>query len=217
MRSFTLENNCLINIDEKRSAHGDIRTLIEAARRGEADIAILASSAYERQPGGAHLKRFADFESRMSALGLGHISLLRPIGRHGFSFHGFSIMSDEAAIERERLIFRTLFPTTPARWSDYAVSYGLDKKDLSSAAAWHWRNCLGAAQAFWAHENGGRHVFVTTNEGFARLPKKLEFANAVIMTPTQAVQVLAGDNRRSPAAGLRRQSRPVANMDFLLR
>lgn len=66
-------------------------------------------------------------------------------------------------------------------------------------------------------KNGGRHVFVTTNEGFARLPKKLEFANAVIMTPTQAVQVLAGDNRRIPVAGLRRQSRPVANMDFLLR
>jgi len=92
MSSFTLDTNYLIDVDENRPAQGDILTLIEEARRGEADIAMLASSACERQAGGAHLSRFADFQRRLIAVGLGDIALLRPIARHGFSFHGFAVM-----------------------------------------------------------------------------------------------------------------------------
>nr|WP_156133989.1 hypothetical protein [Ensifer sp. ZNC0028] len=99
-------------------------------------------------------------------------------------------MSDEAAIDRERLIFKTLFPTIAPRWPDYAAAHGLDRKDLRSVGAWEWRNRLGAAQAFWAHENAERDVFVTTDENFTRLPYKAEFSGAVIMTPTQAVETL---------------------------
>ncbi|OCP17924.1 hypothetical protein BC361_32580 [Ensifer sp. LC54] len=127
----------------------------------------------------------------MIAVGLGEITLLRPIARHGLSFHGFAIMSDEASVRRERLIFKTLFPATPERWLDYAAAHDLDEKDLQSAAAWEWRNRLGAAQAFWSHENAARNVLVTTDEIFARLPNKPEFSDAVIMTPTQAVRTLA--------------------------
>ncbi len=191
MPSFTLDTNCLAEVDEDRPVQSDVLRMIEAARRGEADIAILASNASEHPPGGTHLNRFADFQKRMLAIGLGHITLLKPIARHGLSFHGFGIMSDEAAVGRERLIFTTLFPTTPSRWSDFAAINGLDKKDLLSAGAWKWRNCLGAAQAFWSHENAKRDVFVTTDGSFWRLRNKAEFADAVVMTPTQAVQMLA--------------------------
>lgn len=198
MPSFTLDTNCLIDGEENRAVRGDVLALIEAARCGDADIAMLASSACEHQPGGAHLNRFADFQKRLIAIGLGDIALLRPIARHGFSFHGFAIMSDEAAVQRERLIFKTLFPTTPVRWLDYAATHGLDKKDLHSAGAWKWRNRLGAAQAFWSHENAERDVFVTTDENLARLPNKAEFADAVIMTPAQAVWTLAAGQSPHP-------------------
>lgn len=152
MPSFTLDTNCLADVDKDRPVQGDVRILIEAATRREADIAMLASSAFERQPGGRHLNRVADFRERLIGIGLGDITLLKPIARHGLSFHGFGIMSDEASVLRERQIFTTLFPTTPLRWSDYAAINGLDQKDLRSAGAWKWRNCLGAAQAYWAHE-----------------------------------------------------------------
>lgn len=191
MPSLTLDTNCLVDVDEDRPAQGDVLSLIEAARRGEADLAMLASSASERQPGGRHFDRLADFKKRMTAIGVGDITLLRPIARHCLSFQGFGIMSEEVAVCRERLIFTTLFPTTPPRWSDFAAMSGLDQKDLRSAVAWKWRNCLGAAQAFWAHEHAKRNVFVTSDGAFSRLRNKTDFADAVVMTPGQAVLSLA--------------------------
>ncbi len=191
MLSLTLDINCFIDADQAQPVRGDVLQITEAARRGEVDIAILASNAFERQLGGGHFKRLADFRARVVAIGLGEITLLRPIARHGLSFHGFGIMSDEAAVLRERLIFKTLFPTMPERWSDFAAINGLDKKDLWNAGAWKWRNCLGAAQAFWAHEDAKRDVFVTSDESFSRLRNKAEFAGAVILTPTQTAQMLA--------------------------
>ncbi|WP_104666922.1 hypothetical protein [Ensifer adhaerens] len=191
MLNLTLDINCFADVEESRPIRGDILKITEAARRGEADVAILASSSFECQPGGGSFNRLADFRARMVEIGLGEITLLRPIARHGRSFHGFGIMSDEAAVLRERLIFRTLFPTIPARWSDFAAINGLDKRDLCSAGAWKWRNCLGAAQTFWAHENAQRDIFVTSDQSFSRLRNKAEFAGAVILTPTQTAQMLA--------------------------
>ncbi|KSV78196.1 hypothetical protein N182_21170 [Sinorhizobium sp. GL2] len=191
MLSLTLDINCFADADEAQPIQGDVLQVIEAARRGEVDIAILASNAFERQLGGGHFNRLADFRARVVAIGLGGITLLRPISRHGLSFHGFGIMSDEAAVLRERLIFKTLFPSISARWSDFAAINGLDKKDLCSVGAWKWRNCLGAAQAFWAHENATRDVFVSNDQSFWRLRNKAEFAGAVILTPTQTAQMLA--------------------------
>ena len=191
MQRLTLDPNCLAGPDERGPVQGAVGMLIEAARCGEADLAMLASSAFEHQPGGGHLNRLADFQKRLIAIGLDDITLLKPIARHGLSFHGFGIMSDESAVFRERLIFKTLFPTMPLRWTDFAVINGLDPKDLHSPGAWKWRNCLGAAQAYWSHENAKRDVFVTADASFWRLRMKAEFADAVIMTPTETVQMLA--------------------------
>lgn len=198
MPSFTLDTNCLAEFDDVRLGQGDVLRMIEAARRKGADIAMLASNASERQPGGGYLDRFADFKERMLAIGLGDITLLKPIARHGLAFHGFGILSDETAVLRERLIFATLFPTIPSRWSDFAAMKGLDQKDLRSAGAWKWRNCLGAVQAFWAHENAKRDVFVTTDGNFSRLRNRIEFADAVVVTPIQAVQMLGAGSSLRP-------------------
>ncbi|MBZ7927108.1 hypothetical protein LAC81_34695 (plasmid) [Ensifer adhaerens] len=97
----------------------------------------------------------------MAEVGLGSLSLLRPKAKHGFTYHGFGVLGDEAAVDRERLIFETLFPTILSRWSDYAARNGLDRKDLHSSGAWRWRSLLSDAQAFWAHENEQWDVFVT--------------------------------------------------------
>lgn len=76
MPSFTLDINCLADVDEARPVQGDVLRMIEAARRGDADIAVVASSAFERQPGGGHFDRFSDFRERMRAIGLGDVTPL---------------------------------------------------------------------------------------------------------------------------------------------
>jgi hypothetical protein len=49
--TFTLDTNCLIDVDDGRPAAPYVLRLIEAADKGVADVALVASSASERQPG----------------------------------------------------------------------------------------------------------------------------------------------------------------------
>ncbi|OCP17362.1 MULTISPECIES: hypothetical protein [unclassified Ensifer] len=188
---FTLDTNCLIDIDEARPAGGDVLALVDAARRGAADVAILASSASEQQPGGAHLDSFAAFQARMIDLGLGDIALLKPIAKYGLSFWDFALIGDEASVERERQIFEALFPGTPSDWPTYASANGLDPEDLFSRPAWKWRNRLCDVQAIWSHLNDERDFFVTRDKNFRRLNRTVEFAHAISVTPAEAVALLS--------------------------
>lgn len=191
MTTFTLDTNCLIDVEDNRPARDFVLRLIDAADRGVASLAIVASSASERQPGGAYLDNFSGFQSRMNALGFGCVSLLMPIARWNFSFYGFGVWADDRQTEREQLIFETLFPNFPFRWQDYALANGLDVDCINDPIAFKWRNRLCDVQAFWAHDENRRDVFVTSDKNFEkRLSIVSEFAKSVILTPAQAVEQL---------------------------
>lgn len=46
MTRFTLDAKCLIELDGNGSAAKEVAALVEAARQGQADVAIVASSSY---------------------------------------------------------------------------------------------------------------------------------------------------------------------------
>jgi hypothetical protein len=62
--TFTLDTNCLIDVAENRPARDSVLRLIAAADRGTADVAMVASSASERQPGGGYLETFTSFKCK---------------------------------------------------------------------------------------------------------------------------------------------------------
>lgn len=190
--SLTLDYNCLIAIDEARPEAIDVLKLIEASRRKEIDVAIVASCASERQPGGGHLDNFAEFEKRLAQIGLGEIGLLKPLGKYDLSFWDFFLSAEQEWADRERLIFRTLFPNTPTEWMDYANENGLSEDDLAHPKAWKWRNQLCDVQAYWAHEFNGRDYFVTSDGNFSRrLRRSADFAKAQVVTPAEAAMLVA--------------------------
>jgi hypothetical protein len=45
MRTFTLDTNCLIAIDERRPEAASVRTLADAHAAGKANVAVVAMSA----------------------------------------------------------------------------------------------------------------------------------------------------------------------------
>ncbi|WDZ81815.1 hypothetical protein PWG15_33435 (plasmid) [Ensifer adhaerens] len=92
MTRFTLDAKCLIELDGNGTAAKDVAALVEAARQGQADVAIVASSSSRYHPGGARLARFSDFKKQMAEVGLGSLSLLRPKAKHGFTYHGFGVL-----------------------------------------------------------------------------------------------------------------------------
>lgn len=187
MITFTLDTNCLIDVEDYRPARDYVLRLINAADSGIASVAIVASSASERQPGGIYLDSFSAFQDRMNELGFGSVSLLMPIARWNLSFYGFGVWADDRQTRREQLIFETLFPSFPFHWQDYALANGLDIDCLNDPLAFKWRNRLCDAQGFWAHDKNRRDVFVTSDRNFEkRLSTVSDFANSVISTPEQA-------------------------------
>lgn len=188
MKSFTLDMNCLIAIENDEPEKAHVLALIEAADARRIGLSMVASGASERQPGGGYLNNIADFKERMRSLGFASVDLLKPIGRYDVGFWDHAISGSEEAIAREKEIFEALFPQHSASWAEYAATHGADVNDLSSPQGRKWKNMLCDAQAFWGREYYGKDHFVTSDDNFR---KKLVVTGKVpadtILTPIEAI------------------------------
>lgn len=190
MTTFTLDTNCLIDMVEDRPAAVHIRALLAARVKGAADLALVASSASERQQGGTFLASMAIFEERRNALGFDGLPLLPSIGRWGVSFFDHSVWGSEEGSAREAAIYSLLFPSSPIEWTEYAAARGADVNNMISPAWMRWRNQMLDAQALWAHDHTGRDVFVTSDQRLRILNDHPDFSAITIRTPGEAVGLL---------------------------
>jgi len=190
MISFTFDTNCLIDVAEDRPAAVHIRTLLTAAENGQADLALVASSASERQKGNTFLASLAIFEERRAALGFGKLPLLPSIARWGVSFFSHSVYASPEGAEREALIYSVLFPASPVEWADYAALKGADLDDQAAPAYMRWRNQMLDAQALWAHDSARREVFVTSDQRLGIIDGHPSFPRMVVKTPVEAIALL---------------------------
>jgi hypothetical protein len=193
MPSFTLDTNCLIDLEEGRPGAEYVRQLLTASQNGHANVAIIASMASERQLGGTLLESFEQFQHRLRDVGLGHLQILPPLARYGFSFFDFAIYKSDETEEREKEIFRALFPSTHPDWPAEATARGVEQDDTESVAYGAWRNRMCDAQALWAHEYHGMEYFVTSDKNFGRrVSQERSLAGLRIVTPMAAVERLMG-------------------------
>lgn len=190
MQTFTLDTNCIIDVAEDRPAAEHIRELLIAHSSGIARVALVASSASERQIDGAFLRSFGLFNDRRSALGFGHLPVLPPIGRFDVSFIDHCLSAGEASLAREAEIFRCMFPSSEPEWSDYASARGLNPTDRLSTGYLRWRNQMLDAQAFWAHEHHGQRVFVTSDRRFRIFNGHPLFPEASVCDPEEAAKLV---------------------------
>ena len=190
MASFTFDTNCLIDVAEERPSAPHVRAILAAGADGQADLALVASSASERQQGDTFLESIDAFEERRSALGFGSLPLLPSMARWGVSFFGNAVCGWAEGVAREQAIFTILFPASPFSWTDYASSKDVDPNDKSTAAYMRWRNQILDAQALWAHDNAGRDVFVTSDQRLKAIDGHSAFPTMAIKTPAEAVGLL---------------------------
>ena len=191
MLTFTLDTNCLIDIEEGRPAAVHINSLLEAARsRDDVDVAMVASSASERQKDNSTLSNFEGFERRRKTLGFDQLPMLCPLFRYDIGFWDRGLWASPDTAARENLIYKTLFPSSPVEWPDYAVRKAVDADDLDSQAFQRWRNQILDAQAYWAHDFNDRDVFVTSDQRFRVLEKSPHFPQARILEPLEAASLI---------------------------
>ena len=194
MLKFTLDTNSLIDVADKRDNARYVLQLLDAHTRGEANLALVAASASERQQGedgqAVFLNNFSAFNARRIALGFGDLELLPSIARGKLSFFNRTVISSTEGVLRENKIFCVLASGFEPEWKNYAQAAGVDLSNRESKDYSKWRNKLIDAQAFWAHEHAGRDVFVTRDKKFKRLQGHPDFPEALICTPQEAVGLL---------------------------
>jgi hypothetical protein len=78
-RSFTLDTNGIIAVANGEPETAAVRALAASHAVGRAQVAVVAISASEQARGDTVLTNFADFQSWLTGLGLGHLDILRPM------------------------------------------------------------------------------------------------------------------------------------------
>jgi hypothetical protein len=165
MLSFTLDTNCLIALENNEPAARAIRALVDAHEQGNANVAIVAISASERQKGQQQLRNFAEFRHRLTTLGLENLEILRPIFYWDIGFLDWCFWADdEVMLTLERRIHEVLFPTSPFLWPDFCAANGLDPEASPLNSKWRNRKC--DVLALWSHIHDARDVFVTDDGDF---------------------------------------------------
>ena len=124
--TFTLDSNCLIDIEESRPAAPEVRALAGAHTAGTADVAVVAMSASERPKPGHSANNFSEFEDRLAALRLAHLNIVLPMLYWDISFWDHGLFADDAMVDLERRIHSILFPNVQFLWQDYCRDNGIN-------------------------------------------------------------------------------------------
>lgn len=190
MIKLTFDTNCLIDVDEGRPAATAVLDLVKAGRDGHVDVALVASSASERQRSGEFLENITFFRERARTLGFGDMPLLPPLARWGISFWDSALYASEEDAAREQNIYRTMFPASPYAWADFAILRGTTPNNTQGPEYLRWRNQILDAQAFWAHVHHERNVFVTSDARFNRLENASHLGRTMVRTPPDALAAL---------------------------
>ena len=139
MMRFTLDHNCIVDLEEQRPAAADVRAITDAGKSCANTVCVPASTASERLPNGAYRTNIASFQEKLETLDLGHAELLFPLMRIGVGFIGLSVLSGPELEELEQMIHEILFPQIPHRLHDYYRQKNVSDDDQIAYA--RWLNC----------------------------------------------------------------------------
>ena len=194
MKQVTIDTNCLIDLEEKRSAANAVRALHKMHQQGAIRLRVVAVSASERRPDGEYAKNFNEFQAKLASIGFDDVEILKPILYWGISFWGYAVWSGPGLIELEKRVHTVLFPQIEFGFAEYCSARGVEA-ELASAECAKWRNAKCDVLIMWAHIHYGGDVFVSRDSNFFKSSKKPALeklgANAILM-PSVAVEELQG-------------------------
>jgi hypothetical protein len=191
LRTFTLDTNCLIDIEENRPAASAIRTLADAHASALADVAVTAMSASEKQKDHRYREDFDEFLRRLATLQIAHLNVVSPMMYWDISFWDHFFWHDDAMLDLERRIHTILFPNEQFLWEQHCHDMGIDPRPAIPEGKWRNHKC--DVQAIWSHIHSNRDVFVTSDGNFHKRKSDLIALGAgQIEYPDSAVKLLGG-------------------------
>jgi hypothetical protein len=188
--TFTLDTNCIIDVEEGRAPAEAIRRLADAHAKGQADVAVGAIMASEKQRMG-QLENFSQFKGRLSALRLGHLNILPAMFYWDVTFFDHSFEPDDASIKLEKHIHNILFPALKFLWSEYCEDPEVPVGNQLPNS--RWKNAKCDVQSMWTHIYHERFIFVTSDGNFHKTSKKVALASlgsGKILFPEEAAKFI---------------------------
>jgi hypothetical protein len=191
-KRFTLDTNCIIDVEDERPDASFVREL--AALHGSGvNIAVSCIGASERRRDGGYAKTFSEFQTKIAAAGLCSLELLPPIAYLDICYWDFAILPAQTDVSLERSIHDILFPDMAFSWAAYAMENGLQLDRLDAK----WRNAKCDVLTLWCHIKHGSGVFVTSDGNF-HAASKVEGLRAigagVIARPRDALRIAKSEN-----------------------
>lgn len=191
--TFTLDTNCVIAMhrrhenERERKIASAIDVLLDKHREGKANVALVASTASEKQPAGRpKFETIGEFRAWINSLGFDKVELLKPIGRVGFSFsdHAYMANYDGEMMQLENKIREILFPGVAPKCRIFVD--GVEQKNAFSSEK-REANGMRDVEIFWAHAWHKRAVFVSADGNFHKYKTELEqLANCKVVYPEEA-------------------------------
>lgn len=170
MLTFTLDWNCIIALEQREPPARSVEFLVQAHRASQANLALVAASASERQIGGKPYNDFADFKGRIAGIGLASLEILLPIMIFDVSYWDNCVWGEPDTIALERSIHEVLFPNIAYEWPDYCKQNGVSINAVRTDR--RWLNAKCDVQGYWCHAHANRDVFVTSDKNFHQPSKK---------------------------------------------
>ncbi|UWQ62918.1 hypothetical protein K3723_01040 [Leisingera caerulea] len=174
-------------MDLSRPNATKVQELISAHRTGKAEVAFVAVSASERQPGDRYLDSFCEFEARLKKLNVDDIPLLLGIAYFDISYWDNAVFADEECDLEER-IHNVLFPTVAFSYSDFKRLTPEATGDILTDKKWRNRWC--DRQMMWAHVSNERDIFVSSDKNFKKIERAAGFESVKVRSPKEAVKLL---------------------------
>ncbi|MDQ6987612.1 MAG: hypothetical protein Q9M25_07415 [Mariprofundaceae bacterium] len=178
MCKFTLDTNCIIDLEEDRPDAIYIKEIIKAWKAKKIKLAVVAVSASENQKTGSANPNHTEFENKLSNVGLECVEHLLPMGTWNVCYWNHFIWSDEKMARIAERIKNILFPnieTSPP--SDIAKNS-------------KWRNQLCDVYVAWSHSYHKSDYLVTSDSNFHNHKSELkEIGVYEILYPKDAAEI----------------------------
>ena len=178
MQTFTLDTNCIIDLEENRPNACHIIDLRGLWNDGKVDLAVVSVSASENQKSGQAMPDYATIERKLRGVGLEHARELAPVGLYDFGYWDHVLWGDDKTDAEIDEIRNILFPG----------SNGKPPTDIELNS--RWRNETCDVLVAWAHRHHRSDHLVTNDTNFHKKASGLNALGiASILTPQQAVGV----------------------------
>ena len=154
MNKFTLDTNCIIDLEQNRLNAEHVRTLVGAWKSGRIELAVVAVSSSENQKCGTANRDFATFEKKLENVGLSGAQHLLPLAIWDVFYWDHALWADEKMEKLGLEIRGILFPNIQLQ-----PPQGIEENST-------WRNRLCDVLVAWSSAFHKWEYLVTSDKNF---------------------------------------------------